>query len=152
MSRSIRVVLAAIVVIAAASPAFAEFTDAAYVPFATVFYCDCNKEDIVVEGTVLSEWDWSNDGATLWRVSFAGLKGVGALSGRSYEVVGSALERFVPALGGTNAVVTASPQLLVCRAGTTGPGTCLQWDVTITLAGDGSPTRAVRVAGCCRKA
>ncbi len=152
MSRSIRVVLAAIVVIAVASPAFAEFTGAVDVPFATVFYCDCNKEDIIVEGTVLSEWDWSNDGATLWRVSFAGLKGVGALTGRSYEVVGSALERFVPVLGGTNAVVTASPQLLVCRAGTTGPGTCLRWNVTITLAGEGDPREVVRIKGCCRKA
>ena len=83
MSRSIRAVLIAIVMIAAAGPAFAEFTDAAEVPFATVFYCDCNKESVIVEGTVLSAWDWSNDGATLWRVSFAGLKGVGALTGKS---------------------------------------------------------------------
>jgi hypothetical protein len=152
MSRSIRTVLMAIVLVAAAGPAFAEFTDAAEVPFATVFYCDCSKEDIIVEGTVQSAWDWSDDGATLWRVSFAGLRGLGALSGRSYDVVGDIVERFVPALGGTNAVVRSSPQLLVCRAGTTGPGTCLKWNVTITLTGAGSPTGSVRVSGCCRKA
>lgn len=151
MNRSIRTVLMAIVLVAAAGPAFAEFTADTEVPFATIFYCGCNREDIIVEGTVQSAWDWSNDGATLWRVSFAGLKGVGALSGRSYDVVGDIVERFVPALGGTNAVVQASPQLLVCRAGTTGPGTCLQWNVTITLMGAGSPTGSVRVSGCCRK-
>jgi hypothetical protein len=151
MSRSIRAVLVAIVLVAAASPAFAEFTGATEVPFSTVFYCSCNKEDIVVEGTVLSAWDWSNEGATLWRVSFAGLKGIGALSGRSYDVIGDVVERFVPALGGTNAVVQASPQLLVCRAGTTNPGTCLLWNVTITLTGAGSPTGSERIAGCCRK-
>jgi hypothetical protein len=152
MSRSIRAVLVAVVMIAAVSPAFAEFTGATEVPFSTVFYCDGNREDIIVEGTVQSAWDWSNDGATLWRVSFAGLKGVGAFTGRSYDVVGDVVERFVPALGGTNAVVKASPQLLVCRAGTTGPGTCLLWNVTITLTGAGSPTGSVRVSGCCRKA
>lgn len=152
MSRSIRMVVAAIALVAAAGPAFAEFTDPVEVPFATVFYCDCNREDIIIEGTVLSEWDWSNDGATLWRVSFDGLKGIGALTGRAYEVVGQALERFAPALGGANAVVAASPQLLVCRAGTTGPGSCLQWNVTITLAGAGTPTGLVHIVGYCRKA
>jgi hypothetical protein len=151
MSRSIRAVIVAIVLVAAASPAFAEFTGASEVPFTTVFYCDWNKEHVVVEGTVLSAWDWSNEGATLWRVSFAGLKGTGVLSGRSYEVVGDFIERFVPALGGINTVVQASPRLMVCRAGTTGPGTCLQWAVTIRLTGAGSPTGSVRVSGCCRK-
>jgi hypothetical protein len=145
-------VVMAIVLVAAAGPAFAEFTDPVEVPFATVFYCDCNKEDIIVEGTVLSSWDWSADGATLWRVSFAGLKGVGALTGRSYAVVGEVVERFVPALGGINAVATASPELLVCRAGTTGPGTCLRWNVSIMLAGAGAPNGLVRIRGCCRKA
>jgi hypothetical protein len=62
------------------------------------------------------------------------------------------VERFVPALGGANAVVTASPRLLVCRAGTTGPGTCVQWNVTIALAGEGDPREVVRIRGCCRKA
>jgi hypothetical protein len=151
MSRSIRTVLVAIVLVAAAGPAFAEFTGAVEVPFSTVFYCDCNKEDIIVEGTVLSAWDWSSGTATLWRVSFTGLKGFGALSGRTCDVVGTVVERFVPALGGTNAVVQASPRLLICRAGTTSPGTCLQWNVTIMLAGAGSPTGSVRISGCCRK-
>lgn len=152
MNRSIRAVLAAIVMIAAAAPAFAEFTAASELPVVAVFYCDCNREHIIIEGTALSEWDWSSDQYTLWRVSFAGVRGVGALTGRSYEVVGQVLERFAPALSGTRAVATACPELLVCRSGSDGPGTCLQWNVTIRLAGEGNPTAAVRVSGHFRKA
>lgn len=151
MSRSIRVFLAAIVVIAAAAPAFAEFTGASEVPFEAVFYCDCSREDVILEGTVLSEWDWANDGATWWRVSFAGVRGIGALSGRRYEVVGEVLERFAPALGGANAVAQASPELLVCNAGSGGVVSCLRWNVTIRLGGEGNPTAAVRISGYCRK-
>lgn len=151
MNRSIRAVLAAIVMIAAAAPAFAEFTGASEVPFAAVFYCDCNREDVILEGAVLSEWDWSSDQYTLWRVSFAGVKGIGALSGRRYEVVGQVFERFVPALGGTNAVAQASPELLVCSAGSDGVVSCLRWNVTIRFSGEGNPTAAVRISGHCRK-
>ncbi len=152
MSRSSKAVLIAIVMVAAASPSFAEFTAEEEVPLMTVFYCDCNGEHIIVEGTVRSAWDWSNEGVTLWRISFAGLKGIGALTGRSYDVLGDVVERFVPPLGGINAVAQASPRLLVCRAGTTGPGTSLVWNVTIRLDGASSPTGSVRISGCCRKA
>ncbi len=152
MSRSSRAVLIAIVMIAAASPVFAEFTAETDVPLSTVFYCDCSGEHIILEGTIRSAWDWSNEGVTLWRISFEGLHGVGALTGKSYDVLGDVVERFVPPLGGINAVAQATPQLLVCRAGTTGPGTCLQWNVTIRLAGESLPTGSVRISGFFRKA
>ena len=153
MSRSIRTVLAAIVVIAAASPAFAEFTGAAERALRDGLLLRLQSGGHHRRGhrpqrmglverrghavarlvrRVSKAWARSRAGATRWSAT--------------------PLERFVPVLGGTNAVVTASPQLLVCRAAPPGP------DVPAVERDDHARrARVTRVRscafkGCCRKA